>query len=117
MNRLINFHSFYQYNIILYITCLQRFGGNVNHDPHMLYTLSALQILLLCGEIDKIDKEKVGSFIASLQKPDGSFMGDVWGEVDTRFSYCALSSLSILGLLNSGLIDVPKAVDFIARSG
>ena len=81
----------------------------------MLYTLSALQILLITDQIHRINKEKVGSFISSLQKCDGSFMGDRWGEVDTRFSYCALSSLSILGLLHSNLINLPKAVEFIAR--
>lgn len=38
--------------------------------------------------------------IASLQQPDGSFHGDQWGEVDTRFSYCALCCLSLLGRLD-----------------
>jgi prenyltransferase beta subunit len=51
----------------------------------------------------------------SLQLPDGSFMGDKWGEVDTRFSYCALSILSIIGELESGAIDVPKAIEFVGR--
>jgi hypothetical protein len=30
---------------------------------------------------------------------DGSFAGDEWGEIDTRFSYCALSTLAIMGRL------------------
>lgn len=81
----------------------------------MLYTLSALQILILCDELHRLDKEKVAQFIASLQNPDGSFMGDHWGEIDTRFSYCALSGLSILGVLRSGIINVDKAVEYIAR--
>ena len=87
----------------------------MDHDAHLLYTLSALQILLVCNQIHRIDKEKVISFIARLQKQDGSFMGDRWGEVDTRFSYCALSSLSILGQLHSGVINLQKAVDYITR--
>ncbi len=37
--------------------------------------------------------------IRGLQQPDGSFFGDQWGEVDTRFSYCALSCLSLIGRL------------------
>jgi geranylgeranyl transferase type-2 subunit beta len=32
-------------------------------------------------------------------QPDGSFAGDEWGEIDTRFSYCALSTLAIMGKL------------------
>jgi geranylgeranyl transferase type-2 subunit beta len=50
--------------------------------------------------------------IASLQnKEDGSFMGDRWGETDTRFLYGALNALSLLGLLD--LVDIPKAVSYI----
>ena len=92
------------------------FGGNLNQDGHILYTLSALQILALADALsDKrlLDvKPKVISFISSLQQEDGSFAGDEWGEVDTRFTYCALSSLSLLG--NSDAVDVDKAASYIA---
>jgi geranylgeranyl transferase type-2 subunit beta len=94
---------------------LFRFGGNTLHDPHILYTLSALQILALYDELARVDKEKVLSYITSLQLEDGSFMGDKWGEVDTRFSYCALSCVAILGALQNNVINVSKAVDFIVR--
>lgn len=90
------------------------FGGNIDHDPHILYTLSAIQILAMSDALDRIDADLVASYIASLQQPDGSFAGDGWGEIDTRFSYCALCGLSILGRLRSGLIDVEKANLFVA---
>jgi len=78
--------------------------------------LSALQVFLLCDQLHRVDIDKIATFIASLQNTDGSFKGDEWGEVDTRFSYCALSALSILGKLNdSSIIDLPKAVDYISR--
>lgn len=51
--------------------------------------------------------------VASLQRADGAFCGDEWGEVDTRFTYGALLCTSILGL--SHMVDVPKAVEFIMR--
>lgn len=35
------------------------FGGSERHDPHLLYTLSAVQILALCGAMDRINKEHV----------------------------------------------------------
>jgi geranylgeranyl transferase type-2 subunit beta len=88
------------------------FGGNVHHDAHMLYTLSAVQIMLLVDKLELIDTRKAVAYVASLQRPDGSFAGDEWGEVDTRFSYCALNCLSLLGALDA--IDVGKAVDFVA---
>lgn len=42
-----------------FISCLHRFGGNEGHDPHILYTLSALQVMALLGELDRVDKDKV----------------------------------------------------------
>jgi geranylgeranyl transferase type-2 subunit beta len=90
------------------------FGGSIGHDPHLLYTLSAIQILALLHKIDRLeDVDKTAKFIASMQKEDGSFMGDKWGEIDTRFTYCALSALSILGKLRSGYIDVEKSMNYI----
>jgi len=39
------------------------FGGNVGHDPHMLYTLSAVQVLALFDKLDVLDVNKVSSCI------------------------------------------------------
>ena len=104
------------------------FGGGVEHDPHILYTLSALQILALCDELHRVDRDMVSRYIKSLQLEDGSFQGDIWGEVDTRFSYCAFQSLAIIGRLPSLenvptdeeghqsadlAINIGRAVDFI----
>lgn len=93
------------------------FSGNVGHDPHILYTLSALQILALIGELDRVDKDKVAEWVISLQQEDGSFFGDKWGEVDTRFSYCAISCLSILGKKEKFHTEVNKAAEFVLRYG
>ena len=60
-------------------------------------------------------RRQVAGYVCSLQQPDGSFFGDEWGEVDTRFSYCALSSMAILGQLDDGKIDVKKAGEFVGR--
>ncbi len=81
----------------------------------MLYTLSALQILILYDSLHIIDKERIINFVCNLQQSDGSFCGDKWGEVDTRFSYCALSILSILGALDCDQYNRQKAVDFVVR--
>ena len=78
------------------------FSGNIGHDPHILYTLSALQILALFDELDRIDKPRIVKYIKNLQQKDGSFVGDTWGEVDTRFSYCALQCLALVGRLPEG---------------
>ncbi|CAJ1938513.1 unnamed protein product [Sphenostylis stenocarpa] len=92
------------------------FGGNVGHDPHILYTLSVVQVLALFDKMDVIDVDKdyvalVGYHIVNLQNEDGSFSGDMWGEVDTRFSYIAICCLSILHRLDK--INVEKAVKYI----
>lgn len=142
------------------------FGGSERHDAHILYTLSALQILALYDKLDLVDADRVASCmcsllpmpaapcllpllsrshcycppqpaaglgtvpltlacclspslrclhadVAGLQQPDGSFFGDEWGEVDTRFSYCALNALWLLDRTDA--IDVPRAVQYLAR--
>eukprot|EP00944_MAST-04C_sp_MAST-4C-sp1_P008931 g8931.t1 len=87
-------------------------GGNAGHDPHILYTTSAVQLLAICNSLPKIDADKVAKYIASLQQEDGSFVGDKWMEVDTRFSYCAMLTLSIIKRLDC--IDMDKATAFVA---
>mmetsp|Transcript_10215 Transcript_10215/g.15396 ORF Transcript_10215/g.15396 Transcript_10215/m.15396 type:complete len:323 (+) Transcript_10215:412-1380(+) len=90
------------------------FGGNKGHDPHLLYTLSALQVLVLFDGLSQLpDTQKTVDFIASKQNKDGSFAGDEWGEVDTRFSYIAVNALSLLKRLDA--IDVDAAATFILR--
>lgn len=66
------------------------------HDPHLLYTLSAVQILCLYDCLDEINLDGVAKYVKSLQQPDGSFFGDKWGEVDTRFSFCAVAILTLI---------------------
>ncbi|KAL5013014.1 hypothetical protein ScPMuIL_011565 [Solemya velum] len=87
------------------------FGASTGHDPHLLYTLSAVQVLVLYDAVDCVDVGKVIEFVKTLQEEDGSFTGDKWGEVDTRFSFCAVACLALLGQLDA--IDVDKAVDFV----
>ncbi len=82
------------------------------HDPHILYTLSAVQIAATYDALGEIDADAVSAYVCGLQQADGSFVGDRWGEVDTRFSFCAVACLSLLGRLND--CDVAKAVDFVA---
>lgn len=81
------------------------------HDPHLLHTLSAIQILATYDRFDVIDVEGVVDYVVSLQQPDGSFSGDKWGEIDTRFSLCAVATLSLLNRMDR--IDVDKAVAYV----
>jgi geranylgeranyl transferase type-2 subunit beta len=93
------------------------FGGNTGHEGHLLYTLSALQILALSDELHSSERlvanrENIAQFVASLQQPDGSFVGDTVAlEIDTRFTYCALQSLALLDALDR--VDLQAAADYI----
>ncbi|KAI8935983.1 hypothetical protein NX059_007486 [Plenodomus lindquistii] len=94
------------------------FGAAPGHDAHMLYTVSAVQILATLdafGELEhriKGGRQKIATFIAALQDPvSGTFAGDEWGEHDTRFLYGAFNALSLMGLLH--MIDVDKAVHHV----
>lgn len=94
------------------------FGAAPGHDSHMLYTLSAVQILATVDALSDLESaphggaEKVATFVAALQDRDtGTCAGDKWGEQDTRFLFCALLTLAILNRLD--LIDVHKATAFV----
>jgi geranylgeranyl transferase type-2 subunit beta len=107
------------------------FGAAPGHDAHLLYTVSAVQVLVLCDAVRDLDergkgdrsplpggngKESgilgAGRYLAGLQnRQTGTFAGDEWGEEDTRFMYAAMNALSLLKVLH--LIDVDKAVDYI----
>ncbi|XP_018356214.1 PREDICTED: geranylgeranyl transferase type-2 subunit beta, partial [Trachymyrmex septentrionalis] len=79
--------------------CQSDSGGisaSIQHDPHLLYTLSAIQILCIYDALDVINVDKVVNYVKERQQPDGSFVGDQWGEVDVRFSFCAVATLSLL---------------------
>ncbi|AET38504.1 Rab geranylgeranyltransferase BET2 Ecym_2807 [Eremothecium cymbalariae DBVPG len=92
------------------------FSAYKDHDAHLVTTLSALQILATYDALHELSDTEVDAcveFIKGNQLADGSFQGDRFGEVDTRFSYTALSSLSILGRLTPEVVD--PAVEFIKR--
>ncbi|KAJ9503498.1 Rab geranylgeranyltransferase [Exophiala xenobiotica] len=94
------------------------FGAAPGHDSHMLYTVSAVQILATVNALSELDKverggrERVATYIANLQNSEtGAFAGDEWGETDTRFLFTAFLGLSILNMMH--LIDVEKAASHI----
>jgi geranylgeranyl transferase type-2 subunit beta len=130
------------------------FGGNMGHPAHLLYTLSALQILAMVQQTTTTTfrddptlqkhRTKIINFIRSLQQPNGSFCGSIddhstitrpttssMGEIDTRFSYCAVQALALLDALlvvdvhpdhddsqqqqqqQQTTIDVDRAVEYI----
>nr|XP_018262567.1 geranylgeranyl transferase type-2 subunit beta [Kwoniella dejecticola CBS 10117]OBR84725.1 geranylgeranyl transferase type-2 subunit beta [Kwoniella dejecticola CBS 10117] len=76
------------------------FGPHPGHDGHVLATLSGIQIMLMEDAIDRIDVGRVTQFLLDRINDDGSVSGDTWGEIDTRFTYICLSSLSLLGKLD-----------------
>ncbi|KAL9113728.1 MAG: hypothetical protein Q9227_002173 [Pyrenula ochraceoflavens] len=100
------------------LSCQNRdggFGAAPGHDSHMLYTVSAVQILVTIDALDCLSRhgrggvEAVAKYIAKLQNTEtGAFDGDEWGESDTRFLYGALNALSLMRKLNT--VNVERAV-------
>jgi geranylgeranyl transferase type-2 subunit beta len=62
--------------------------------------------LILMMALESVD-------IKALQQDDGSFCGDEFGENDTRFLYCAVASLSLLGRLQD--IHGARCVEYLAK--
>jgi len=47
----------------------------------------------------KFGEKNLNEHFECFQKEDGSFVGDKWGEVDTRFSFGAVAALALLDRL------------------
>ena len=111
------------------------FAAAPGHDSHMLYTLSAVQVIVTLDAMEEFEQRVSGSrerlgrcahtcihpsgtpligciVIANLQNREtGTFAGDKWGEEDTRFMFCGLLALSLLHLEH--LVDVDKCVQYV----
>ncbi|PNS17815.1 hypothetical protein CAC42_3210 [Sphaceloma murrayae] len=94
------------------------FGAAPGHDAHLLYTVSAVQVLSMLDGWPSADERRssskavISQYIAGLQDvTTGTFAGDEWGETDTRFLYAAFNALSLMGHLND--VNVERAVDHI----
>ncbi|RKP23963.1 terpenoid cyclases/protein prenyltransferase alpha-alpha toroid [Syncephalis pseudoplumigaleata] len=103
-------------DVIDYILSCQHasggFGGHLGHDAHLSCTLSAVQVLVMLDALDRVDCDKIAEYVARLQDPEtGAFMGDHWGEIDTRFSFSAVACLSLMDRLS--VVDVDKASEFV----
>mmetsp|Transcript_3347 Transcript_3347/g.9216 ORF Transcript_3347/g.9216 Transcript_3347/m.9216 type:complete len:339 (-) Transcript_3347:2519-3535(-) len=89
------------------------YGGHSDQDAHLLYTLSALQVFAILDAMEHVDVDAVMAFVRARQNEDGSFAGDEWGEVDTRFSYAALLCARILK--RTADLDVSSAIQYVRR--
>ncbi|KAL3730494.1 hypothetical protein ACJRO7_027496, partial [Eucalyptus globulus] len=95
--------------------CAGGFGGNIRRFLYLPYTLIAAQTSALFDKLDFLDINKVTDYIlwnkGAVRNEDGSFSGDVWGEVYSRFSHFAICCFAILKQLDS--INVENAVRYI----
>ena len=89
------------------------FSGHKDHDPHLLTTLSGIQVLHMYNSLSLIDPKLTMDYIKSLANEDGSFQGDGWGETDTRFVYCAVACASLLGKLEE--LNIPKILEYLGK--
>ncbi|OEH80397.1 geranylgeranyl transferase type II beta [Cyclospora cayetanensis] len=90
------------------------FGQDIHQEAQLTATHYALLLLLGLGRLHLLPSpHRTAAWVRSLQTPDGGFKGDVWGEVDSRFSYCGVACLHLLGQLDEAV--AARAVRFIQR--
>ncbi|KAL0239269.1 hypothetical protein PCE1_004957 [Barthelona sp. PCE] len=89
------------------------FAGTTGLDSHILYTLYALQVLLMIGRLDIVDVERTVGYLSNLHQDDGSFSGDNFGEIDSRFCYCGVYALAILKRLDA--INTEATVEYLIQ--
>ncbi|KIM44141.1 hypothetical protein M413DRAFT_443183 [Hebeloma cylindrosporum] len=114
----------------LHVSYIQKLGENKDELMYHLTTHLRLNAvywgftaLSIMGRPDALDRDEMVEFvmscwddeavIMSLQQPSGVFAGDCWGEIDTRFLYCAVNALSLLGRLDE--LDREKTVGYLKR--
>ncbi|KAJ1956080.1 Rab geranylgeranyltransferase [Linderina pennispora] len=105
--------------VVAYVLTCQNadggFGGHTSHDSHLLYTMSAVQILAMYDALDKISADKVVGYVVGLQDEEtGEVSGDRWGEKDTRFAFISLAILSFFHAVDR--IKVGPIVEYVGRS-
>uniref|UniRef100_A0ABZ3NN91 Geranylgeranyl transferase type-2 subunit beta n=1 Tax=Rattus norvegicus TaxID=10116 RepID=A0ABZ3NN91_RAT len=104
-------HRMNKEEILVFIkSCQHECGGvsaSIGHDPHLLYTLSAVQVSP-CETLTLCDDPNVNCPIYMSVLPWFSLS---LGEIDTRFSFCAVATLALLGKLDA--INVEKAIEFV----
>uniref|UniRef100_A0A0K0FU40 Geranylgeranyl transferase type-2 subunit beta n=1 Tax=Strongyloides venezuelensis TaxID=75913 RepID=A0A0K0FU40_STRVS len=89
------------------------FRASEGNDPHLLSTLSAIQLLIMFKALDQLDKDAVARFVKARVNGDGSVSGDESNELDTRFSFCALASMYLIGKINE--INSDKIIEYVMR--
>lgn len=95
-----SFNQLKSHAICFVFSCLKESGGfapNPTYGENIVSTLNALQILFIYN-IPYYDIKTV-NFILSLQKVDGAFTFDSFGETESRFDCCAVNSLHLLGIM------------------
>ncbi|CEF69814.1 Geranylgeranyl transferase type-2 subunit beta [Strongyloides ratti] len=89
------------------------FRSSEGNDPHLLSTLSAIQLLIMFDALDQLDKNAVSKFVTARVNEDGSVSGDDSNELDTRFSFCALASMYLIGKIDE--INSDKIIEYVMK--
>lgn len=82
------------------------FGGGPGQLAHLAPTYAAVMSLAIVGTgeaLAAVDRPAMARFLARCKRPDGSFAVHDRGEADTRGTYCALATASLLGIVTPAL--------------
>uniref|UniRef100_A0A8C0NX70 Geranylgeranyl transferase type-2 subunit beta n=1 Tax=Canis lupus familiaris TaxID=9615 RepID=A0A8C0NX70_CANLF len=114
-------HRMNREEILTFIkSCQHECGGisaSIGHDPHLLYTLSAVQIycctgfLAITSQLHQVNSDLLGWWLCERQLPSGGLNGRPEKLPDVCYSWWVLASLKIIGRLH--WIDREKLRSFI----
>ncbi|XP_077761205.1 geranylgeranyl transferase type-2 subunit beta isoform X4 [Canis aureus] len=114
-------HRMNREEILTFIkSCQHECGGisaSIGHDPHLLYTLSAVQIycctgfLAITSQLHQVNSDLLGWWLCERQLPSGGLNGRPEKLPDVCYSWWVLASLKIIGRLH--WIDGEKLRSFI----
>ena len=93
------------------------FSPYIDHDTHILSTLSAIQLLIMYNDSEFLKKEvfpKVHQYIKKLQLENGAFKGDLFTqELDTRYSYNSLHIMYYISKYTPEIFEQHQLMDVV----
>ncbi|XBW35271.1 hypothetical protein QEN19_000839 [Hanseniaspora menglaensis] len=95
------------------------FSPYPGHDAHILSTLSAIQLIVIYGDIEFLKEVLTNAvfYIKNLQLSSGAFKGDLFSEeVDTRFSYNSLHILYYTKKFLPNVFDQQNLEDVVTKA-
>ncbi|XP_050381338.1 protein farnesyltransferase subunit beta isoform X2 [Argentina anserina] len=100
--------TFVRTRMVDMVVDLDRRVTSLIHMPHLATTYAAVNALITLADheaLSSINRHELYKFLRRMKQPNGGFRMHDAGEIDVRASYTAISTASLLNILDHELVD------------